>query len=221
MEQQPEGPQRMKQEPRPMAARPKPMPGPVPAGWPGPVGPAPGRGAAGGPFGGSNTRRGLLFGALLIGVLALGAVGSGLVHVPGVGSGSNNAAVTTTTSNSATQGVGEDQNQGRRIGVKMQNLTPALAKSLQLQTTRTEGILIIGVFPNSGAEEAGLRKGDIVLGADGVPFSNYQQLQVKTGMTPIGERYQITFERDGAVQTVPIRVVPWCTATEAQCGIAR
>jgi PDZ domain-containing protein len=219
MEEEPEGPQRMKQ-PGPMAARP--MPGPVPAGWPGPVAsPASGRGAAGGRFGGSKTRRGLWFGALLIGVLALGAVGSGLVHVPGMGSGSNSAVVTTTNSDSTTQGVGEDQNQGHRIGVAIQNLTPELVKSLQLQTTRTEGILITGIFPNSGAEEAGLRKGDIVIGADGVPFSNNNQFKTKNMMTPIGQTYQISFERDGVVQTVPIRVVPWCTATEQQCGIAR
>ena len=142
--------------------------------------------------------------------------------MPGVGPGSDNPAVTTSTSASPAPGVfEEDQNQGNRIGVQLSNLTSTAVQTLGLQTTRTEGVVIQGVYPNAGAEMAGLRKGDIVLSADGVPTTQWPQLVAKIRMTPVGQTFNITYERDGTVQWVPVTVVPWCTATQVQCGVAR
>jgi serine protease Do len=47
------------------------------------------------------------------------------------------------------------------FGLRVSNVTPDLAKQLGL--TRTEGVVIVGVEPNSVAQRAGLRVGDFIL----------------------------------------------------------
>jgi serine protease Do len=47
------------------------------------------------------------------------------------------------------------------FGLRVSNVTPDLAKQLGL--TKTEGVVVVGVEPNSVAQRAGLRAGDMIL----------------------------------------------------------
>jgi serine protease Do len=47
------------------------------------------------------------------------------------------------------------------FGLRVSNVTPDIAKQLGL--TKTEGVVIVGVEPNSVAQSAGLKAGDILL----------------------------------------------------------
>ena len=47
------------------------------------------------------------------------------------------------------------------FGLRVSNVTPDIAKQLGL--TKTEGVVIVGVQPNSTAQAAGLKSGDIIL----------------------------------------------------------
>lgn len=51
------------------------------------------------------------------------------------------------------------------IGIQAQDITPQLAESFKL--SHTQGSLIAGVLPNSPAERAGLKPGDILLEING------------------------------------------------------
>jgi serine protease Do len=47
------------------------------------------------------------------------------------------------------------------FGLRVSNVTPDIAKQLGL--TKTEGVVVVGVEPNSVAQSAGLKAGDIIL----------------------------------------------------------
>jgi predicted metalloprotease with PDZ domain len=167
-----------------------------------------------------------LIGALLIAVLAIGAgaVGSGLVSLPGF-----NAASTGTHTEQRIEQRSEQQTEqmsdisgAHYIGLTMQTLTPAAIKSLNLQTSRNEGVAITRIWHAGPAEAAGLQVNDIIIAVDGVPVRSMNEVWTKTKLTEIGDRYQVTVERNGAVQSIPVRVEKWlgrtgpCTPTS--CG---
>lgn len=56
------------------------------------------------------------------------------------------------------------------LGVSIQTLDAALARALDIEST--EGVLISEVTPGSPAEQAGLRRGDVVLGVNGRTVSS-------------------------------------------------
>jgi len=58
--------------------------------------------------------------------------------------------------------VASAQGGGADLGVTVQNLTPDLAESLGLDAS-TKGVVVAGVTPGSPAEEAQLKRGDVVL----------------------------------------------------------
>jgi serine protease Do len=92
-----------------------------------------------------------------------------------------------------------------RIGVTIQDLGEAAEKARQ---SRTEGAVIAEVSAGSPAEHAGLQKGDIVVAADGTPIRSAAQLRNKIGLTPVGERVQLSLERNGHVRIVPVEIAP-------------
>ncbi|MDP2246959.1 MAG: PDZ domain-containing protein, partial [Nitrosomonadales bacterium] len=51
------------------------------------------------------------------------------------------------------------------VGIEAQDITPQLAESFKL--SHTQGSLIAGILPNSPAEKAGLKPGDILLEING------------------------------------------------------
>jgi serine protease Do len=55
----------------------------------------------------------------------------------------------------------EPESKPGAYGLKVQSLTPEIAEQLQLEGTK--GVLVSGVEPGSPAEEAGLRRGDVIL----------------------------------------------------------
>ena len=61
------------------------------------------------------------------------------------------------------------------FGMTLQNITPELAKLFN--TSETKGLLVTDVEPESNANEAGIRKGDIIVEADKQSVDNISEFQ--------------------------------------------
>jgi len=90
------------------------------------------------------------------------------------------------------------------IGVSIQDLTPDLA--LAMNTKHTNGAVIARVAPDSPAQQAGLKSGDIVIAANGVPIHSGTQLRNAIGLTRIGNNVGLTIDRGGSERSVDVRV---------------
>jgi len=89
-----------------------------------------------------------------------------------------------------------------RIGVSLRDLQPSTNKG------RNEGAVIAEVSPDSPAEKAGLRKGDIVIMADDRPIRTASQLRNKIGLARVGQDVKLTLVRGEATSSVIVRVAP-------------
>lgn len=69
-----------------------------------------------------------------------------------------------------------------------------------------EGAVIADVSRGSPAEQVGLRKGDIIVAADGAPIRSAAHLRNKISLTPVGERLQLTLSRKGAVSELSVEL---------------
>ncbi len=81
------------------------------------------------------------------------------------------------------------------IGARAQTITPAMAAGLGLP--RTQGVVLADVFPESPADRAGLRPGDIVLTLDGKTMENGRQFQVGLYRHVLGDVITVEILRDG------------------------
>ena len=81
-----------------------------------------------------------------------------------------------------------------RIGVMGQDLDPQLAKAMGLN--HTNGAVITKVVPKSPAASAGLKTGDIILGANGHDIENFAQLRNIVGLMRVGEKVDLKLLRD-------------------------
>ena len=59
------------------------------------------------------------------------------------------------------------------MGMTVQRLTPQIAESLGLE--RAEGVVVSAVDPGSAADEAGIRRGDVILEVDRKPIRNIDE----------------------------------------------
>jgi serine protease Do len=92
-----------------------------------------------------------------------------------------------------------------RLGVRLEPLTPALAKQLGIDE-KTRGTLVIQVVPGSPAAKAGLKEGDVIVRFDSKPIPSGSTLVNLVGASDVGKTYNLDYLRDGKVQTA--RVVP-------------
>ena len=88
------------------------------------------------------------------------------------------------------------------LGVFIDDVTPGLAESLEMD--RPRGAWIARVLPEGPAAAAGLKKHDIVLEFDGNLVLRSSDLPPIVGRTPAGSRVPVTILRDGDVRTLQV-----------------
>ncbi|HWP57719.1 MAG TPA: Do family serine endopeptidase [Candidatus Acidoferrales bacterium] len=88
------------------------------------------------------------------------------------------------------------------VGLAIQPLTPEMAQSLGLE--KPQGALVVEVVKSGPADEAGIRKGDIVTEYDGRAVSDAGGLPIMVARTQIGKKVQIKVRR--GKQTLPLTV---------------
>jgi len=79
------------------------------------------------------------------------------------------------------------------IGVFAQNITPVMAKGLNL--ARDHGVILADVEPDSPADEAGLKRKDIVVALDGQRIFSASQLENRIFRRLAGDKLQLTILR--------------------------
>jgi len=94
-----------------------------------------------------------------------------------------------------------------RIGIKLDLLTPALAKQLGLNPSE-KGILVGDVVTGSPADKAGLRQGDVILGFAGEKVQSIPAFRLKVSSSPVGKSFDVEYYREGKRQTATIPPAP-------------
>ncbi|HSA59980.1 MAG TPA: DegQ family serine endoprotease [bacterium] len=81
------------------------------------------------------------------------------------------------------------------LGVGIQDITPELAKSFNLPDQK--GALVSNVFPNSPAEKAGLKSGDVIRSFEGKPIEESHDLPTMVAREPVGKTSAMSVLREG------------------------
>src|ERR1700726_4677599 len=88
------------------------------------------------------------------------------------------------------------------LGVMIQNLTPDLASAFKLD--RTTGALVGDVNPDSPADKAGLKSGDVITQFNGQPIQDASQLKLRVAESAPGSIAQLSVSRNGESKTFDV-----------------
>lgn len=81
------------------------------------------------------------------------------------------------------------------LGIRGDELTPELAKTFALESPH--GAFIKQVSPNSAAEEAGLKAGDVIISMNGSKINSFAELRAKIGTLSAGKKVKLGVVQDG------------------------
>ena len=90
------------------------------------------------------------------------------------------------------------------MGVSIQGVTPALAKSFDLK--EKQGALVAQVVSGGPAEKAGIEQGDVILGFDGKEIAESKDLPRIVASTPVGKTVTVKLLRNGKVVDGQVKV---------------
>lgn len=93
------------------------------------------------------------------------------------------------------------------LGVEGGELNSKVSKELGVNDT--EGFYINKVTKNSGAEKAGLQKGDIIKKLDTQKINTYSELSGYISAKRPNDKVLVTFVRDGESKTVPVTLIKY------------
>ena len=97
------------------------------------------------------------------------------------------------------------------LGITMQPVDDKIAKEMKLSST--SGVIINEVSKGSAAEEAGLKKGDVLVAINGDRLTDGASVQEKVNNFRPGDTAEITYIRDGKQNTVPVTFHGTATVT--------
>jgi serine protease Do len=91
------------------------------------------------------------------------------------------------------------------MGIAIQEITPALAKSFKLPEQR-KGVLISDVNENGPSAAGGLQRGDVIVGFDEKEIQTVSQLRNIVARTLVGRTAKIKVVRDGKEQIMAVKI---------------
>ena len=89
---------------------------------------------------------------------------------------------------------------GSYLGIGIQEITAERAKALKLRDEA--GVEVTHVAPDSPADKAGLKEGDVVLQYNGMKVEGLEQLSRLVRETPVGHEAKLDIFRNGAPMTL-------------------
>lgn len=96
------------------------------------------------------------------------------------------------------------------LGIQMAEITPELKQQLKnrtnLEVKADKGILIVDVVPNSPADNAGLRTGDIIKKIAGESVTTTNDIQQTVEKTKVGEPLALLLQRNGKQLDMDVQV---------------
>jgi serine protease Do len=92
------------------------------------------------------------------------------------------------------------------MGIAIQEITPALAKSFKLPEQRKGGVLISDVNEDGPSASAGLKRGDVIVSFDDREVQNVSQLRNMVARTIVGRTAKVKVLREGKEQAITVRI---------------
>jgi serine protease Do len=90
------------------------------------------------------------------------------------------------------------------LGVMIQQVTPDLAENFGLD--RPIGALVGQVVPDSPADKAGLKAGDVIIEYNGREVSQMSMLPAMVASTSVGENAKLVLIRNGKKQNITVKI---------------
>jgi serine protease Do len=90
------------------------------------------------------------------------------------------------------------------LGILIQDVTRDLAESFGMD--RPGGALVAQVLPDSPAEKAGIKVGDVVMDFNGTAINDSASLPPIVGQIKVGEEVPVKVLRDGKTRTVEVKI---------------
>lgn len=90
------------------------------------------------------------------------------------------------------------------LGVYIQEVTPEIAEQFDL--TEAKGVLVGDVIEDSPAEEAGIKRGDIIAKVNDEEVNSPEELQGKIRSIEIGEKANVEVMREGKEITLVVKI---------------
>ncbi len=105
-------------------------------------------------------------------------------------------------------GQGDDdgtkpQNQGGKLGISLQPVTPQIAKQLDLESD-SEGLVVTEIDPAGAAAEAGIARGDVILQVNKKKVNTVEE--VKSALDGVTDKVALLVSRRGQTSYVLVRL---------------
>jgi S1-C subfamily serine protease len=91
------------------------------------------------------------------------------------------------------------------LGVSIRGVVPALAAELGLDTD-TEGALVMGIYPDSAAAEAGIERGDVIVSIAGEEITSTEDVNTVLRDLSPGEQVDVEVLRDGDIEVIELEL---------------
>lgn len=90
------------------------------------------------------------------------------------------------------------------LGVSGHSVNSEIAKAMELETN--QGGFIAQVMPDSAADEAGIKAGDVIVAMNGKPIKSFFELRAKIGSIGANKKVNLTVIRDGDTKTFTVKL---------------
>jgi len=93
------------------------------------------------------------------------------------------------------------------IGITMLNVTDTYRlyqNGIRISDDIESGVVVVSVTEDSGAEKAGLQKGDVIIAINGNDVSSASYLKYQLYKSQVGDTIEITYIRDGKTKTANV-----------------